>query len=260
MPNFSFPHPARCAVSLCYDDSQPVHPQVVAPALERHGFRGTFYCTITTDPMRNPQRWREVAARGHELGNHTLFHPCHRVPPENFPWLDSAYDLGDYTPARFEDELRVTELVLNLLDGKRERTYGNTCCHHTFGRGEKNVSMDEILKKVGFVAARGPKFGISYPDRPDFNLMQIGQLGGDGRSFEDIRKMIEEARETGGWANMLFHGVGKGSHALYIDEAEHEKLLAWLAQNREMIWTAPAVEIAKHVRAKGDEWRVTGGG
>jgi len=245
----SWPHSARCAVSLCYDDSKPVHYELVAPALERRGFRGTFYCTITSDPLYHPEKWRELAARGHELGNHTLFHPCHRQPPESFGWLDAGYDLSDYTPKRFEDEVRVTNFILKMLDGKEARTYGNTCCHHMIGgRNGPAVSMDEILIKLGFVGARGPKFGISYPQAADFSLMQIGQVGGDGRTFDEIRKVLEEARETGGWANYLFHGVGKGSHSLFIEEGEHEKLLDWLAANRETIWTAPAVEVAAHVK------------
>jgi len=121
MPPFSYPHSTRCAVSLCYDDGIANHHQVVAPALERHGLRGTFYAVVQfNDVTTNPNAWRELAARGHELGNHTLFHPCHRVPPENFGWLDPAYDLGDYTPKRLEDELRLANFVLSSLDDLRQ--------------------------------------------------------------------------------------------------------------------------------------------
>ena len=49
----------------------------------------------------------------------------------------------------------VANLVLCLLDGKRERMYGHACCKTSLGRGDQETPMDDILRKL-FVAARGP--------------------------------------------------------------------------------------------------------
>jgi len=72
-----WPDATQCAVSLSYDDSVPVHHREVAPLLEKHGLRGTFYLSALT--IENPEAWKIVAAAGHELGNHSLFHPCRRI-------------------------------------------------------------------------------------------------------------------------------------------------------------------------------------
>ncbi|MBA3708671.1 MAG: polysaccharide deacetylase family protein [Planctomycetes bacterium] len=244
----AWPGGARCAVTLGYDDSWAYHHSEVAPALERRGLRGTFYVTISTDPLRSPEPWRRVAAAGHELGNHSVNHPCRRDPPEGFQWLEACYDLRDYTETRLEQELRVANLVLHLIDGKSERTYGNTCCAHAVGRGADERTMDAVLAKL-FVAARGPGFGVCQP-AAGMNLMRVGLLGGDRRTFAQLRAEIERAILTRGWINFMFHGVGKGTHALFIERDEHEQLLDWLAQERGRIWTAPCVEVATHVRAQ----------
>lgn len=43
------------------------------------------------------------------------------------------------------------------------------------------------------------------------------------------------------------HGVGKGTHNLYIEAEEHRKLSDYLNANRKRIWTAPAVDIIKYL-------------
>jgi hypothetical protein len=46
----------------------------------------------------------------------------------------------------------------------------------------------------------------------------------------------------------MFHGVGKETHNLFIDDEEHRKLVEWLDHERATIWTAPVVEVAQHLK------------
>jgi len=48
----------------------------------------------------------------------------------------------------------------------------------------------------------------------------------------------------------MIHGVGKGTHDMYMERSTHEQLVAWLAANKADIWTAPFIEVAKHVKAR----------
>lgn len=243
---FQWPEGRRCAVSLTYDDGLPVHYETVGPMLVEAGLRATFYPTIKSDPLHHPEKWRALAAQGHELGNHSLFHPCKRTP-EREGWLESWNDLYAYTPDRLRLELGIANLVLHLIDGRTERTYGNTCCETTVRQGEDEVSMDGVLREL-FVAARGPGSSRIADVRSGINLMQIGHYGADGQTFADIRKEIERAVEIGGWIVWMIHGVGEGTHGLYIESAEHEKLVSWLGANQETVWTAPLVEVGRYVR------------
>lgn len=240
-----WPHEARCAVSLSYDDSVPIHHLSVAPELEKHGLRATFYLSVKT--IESPDAWKAVATKGHELGNHSLFHPCRRTK-EFQSWLPAHYDLADYTPGRFRDELAVTNFVLDLLDGGKPRTYGNNCTNLTIGRGEDEQPMDPILADL-FVAARGTITNQPVdPQQPAFT--RLGHYNGDGKTFAQLRAEIESARARGEWIIYMFHGVGEGTHNLYIEDDVHRQLLKWLDQERHTIWTAPVVEVAMHLQSK----------
>ena len=239
-----WPHGEKGAVSLSYDDSVPVHHRVVAPLLEKHGLRGTFYLSIAN--LESPEAWKGVASRGHELGNHSLFHPCRRDPSPAYAWLPEHYDLGSYTPGRFRDELATANLFLELLDGGRPRTYG-ICTNLTIGRGPQEQPMDPILETL-FVAGRGTLVEDPVdPSRPHF--MRLGHRSGDGKTFEQIRAEILSARERGAWIIYMFHGVGRGTHGLFIEEEEHRKMIEWLGTQKETLWTAPVVDVALHLGA-----------
>ena len=56
---FSWPGDAVAAVCLTYDDGLDCHVDIAAPALERHGFRGTFYVTGTSSSLyERTEAWR----------------------------------------------------------------------------------------------------------------------------------------------------------------------------------------------------------
>jgi sialate O-acetylesterase len=249
---FRWPSGQKCAVSLTYDDGLPVHYEYVGPSLAAAGLHATFFALISSDPLVHPERWRALAAAGHELGNHTLFHPCRRGPSHG--WLAACYDLCDYTPSRLRAELKVANLVLHLLDGRHERTFGNTCCDTTIGRGEQEVAMDGVLGEL-FVAARGPYNRQIADVQNGINLMQVGHFGGDQGHLDlaGIQQTIEGAAAIGGWAVFMIHGVGEGTHNMYMETETHEKLVAWLAANKADVWTAPFVEVAKWVRVNGGD-------
>ena len=240
-----WPHGAQGAVSLSYDDSVPVHHREVAPLLAKHGLRGNFYLSALT--IESPEAWKTVAAAGHELGNHSLFHPCRRL--ESFEsWLPEYYDLADYTPGRFRDELRVANLLLDLMDGGKPRTYGNNCTNLTIGRGDEEQPMDPIIEEL-FVAARGTITEHPVdPRQPVFT--RLGHFDGDGKTFAQLRAEIEDARSRGEWIIYMFHGVGEGTHGLYVDDGVHRQLVEWLDQERDSIWTAPVVDVALHLQSK----------
>ena len=69
----------RCAVVLTYDDALDVDLDNAIPALDSLGLKATFYLSGYSGTLNTRlKEWRAVAAEGHELGNHTLFHPCYR--------------------------------------------------------------------------------------------------------------------------------------------------------------------------------------
>jgi len=234
---------AHGAVSISYDDALPCHYQLVAPAWESQGLRVTFYTQIY-GVMDNPDAWREVAQKGHELGNHSIFHPCRKH--DGVTWLADEYDLSRYTPTRWSDEMRIASSILSSIDGKTERSFGNTCCNTELGEGDTLHSLEPLIEEL-FVAGRGP-FNKQAVDVSAINYNALGHFGADGRTFEDLKQEIDTGIEAGGWVIYMIHGVGEGTHGMCIESAEHQRLVDYLGERQDTIWTAPVAIVARYLR------------
>lgn len=237
----SSPSESRCIVSLTYDDALPGHFESVAPLLEEQGLRGTFYVPCGPSFFAHVEAWREVATQGHELGNHTLFHPCHDAS-----WLDAVYNLRHYTARRWSDEIRVANDILSLVDGRTVRSFGNTCHHNVIGSGTTACTVDALAPDF-FVAVRGEHTGKPV-DLKKINWFNLGTRAADQSSFGAIRAEVERMCVRGGWLILTMHGVGPRDHTLHIDEDEHTSLVEWLADRQDSIWTAPVRVVAEALK------------
>lgn len=84
------------AVSLSYDDALDSQLDNAIPSLNHHNFRASFYIVPTSQSIRDRlSERREIALHGHELGNHTPYHPCSGSKP-NCDWVKPDFYSGDY--------------------------------------------------------------------------------------------------------------------------------------------------------------------
>lgn len=93
-----FPDAKRATLSFTYDDATPCQIERAAPALESRGFRGTFYTPVHAGFIERREDWAGLSAKGHELGNHTLFHPCRSKEPGG--WIRDYMNLKSYDSER----------------------------------------------------------------------------------------------------------------------------------------------------------------
>lgn len=230
----------QAAVALTYDDAIDIDLDNVAPALDSLGLKGTFYIIGSSPAVsKRINEWRVIAANGHELGNHTSFHPCDgSLPGRSFVRPDN--DLSKYTLSRMTNETRFTNTLLNSIDGKTERTFAFPC-------GDKKIGNDYYYEPVkqDFVAARGVRGGLQKIDSVD--LSDINCYSINGQNAEYMINLVKKAKETNTLVVFLFHGVG-GGHNLNVARGEHTKLLQYLKSEEKDLWIAPMVDIAKFVR------------
>jgi len=243
-----WPKGSRAAVSLTYDDGIPNHPQFVAPPLEAHGLRGTFYAPLKSDLMQNPLAWRAMAARGHELGNHSVFHPCWSVQGKYDSWLPDDFNLVHYDEERWLDEINTANQALALVDGRSERTFGNTCFDNYLGPEDEPVCLEPLIAQA-FVAARGEDTGRPV-DLVKINFNNLGTIWGDRRAFGDFTGELQGLLDSGGWVIYTFHGVGEEAHQHHINAGEHQRLLEFLRDSAKQIWTAPVIDVVTWLKKK----------
>ncbi|WP_281309978.1 polysaccharide deacetylase family protein [Flavobacterium flavigenum] len=230
----------KCAVVLTYDDALNIHLDKVIPMLNSYQFKGTFYL-IGSSPVvsQRIEEWRAAAKQGHELGNHTLNHPCNgNMPGREF--VTSETDLSKYTVARAVNETRITNTLLKAIDGKNERTFAYPCGDFRI----KDTLYYNFLKN-DFVAARGVSPG--YLNKKEVDFSNVNSFFENGSTAEKMIAEVEEAEKKGSFIVFLFHGVG-GEHALNVDLEEHRKLLEYLKKRKKDIWVATMVDVAKYIK------------
>jgi peptidoglycan/xylan/chitin deacetylase (PgdA/CDA1 family) len=234
--SFQWPNGAKVAVSLTYDDGIDTQLQNAIPDLTAAGLRGTFYITGNSlTPERLPA-WRKAAAAGHELANHSGFHPC----SETYDWISEEYATQNYTVKRILGEIGLVNLLLHAVDGKTERSFAYPCVETVVG-GQSYI--EDLRASNMFVAARGGDDQIA--DVKTVDVFNVPSWAVEGASGPEMIQFVEKAAKTGGLAVFMFHGVG--GEYIKVSSPAHRELLGHLSKNNKRIWTAPFIEVMQHV-------------
>jgi peptidoglycan-N-acetylglucosamine deacetylase len=229
----------KCAVVITYDDAINEHLDNAVPLLDTLGLKATFYVTAFSNSVQTRMNeWKKLATSGHELGNHTLFHPC--IGGKGREWVKSEYDLNNYSVQRMVDETRMSNLFLQSLDGKTKRTFAFTC-------GDMKIADSSFIggMKNDFVAARAVRNEMHKINEID--LYNIDCYMVNNHTAEQMIDWVKKAVQSNSLLVILFHGVG-GGNGLDVSIPAHRKLLNYIKQNEKDIWVAPMVEVAEHVK------------
>ena len=239
---FTWPHGAKAAVSLAYDDAIDSQLDNAIPALDRAGLKGSFYLKLASPTIakRLPD-WRAAAAHGHELGNHTLFHQCSAALPDR-SWVTPEDNIDTTTAARLVAQVRVGNAMLHAIDGKDERTFTVPC-------GDAMAAGEDYVKLIhgDFVAIKSGSGGV-VPDMARLDPYAVAVTAPDGLSGEQLIALVKQAGAKGTMINFTFHGIG-GDY-ITTSNAAHEALLAYLAAHRDVYWTDTFIDIMKYVKAQ----------
>jgi peptidoglycan-N-acetylglucosamine deacetylase len=235
----------KCAVVLTYDDALNIHLDKVIPELNSFGFTGTFYLIGASPVVTNRRNeWRAASEKGHELGNHSLRHPClGSLPGRDF--VKPETDLNNYSVQQAISEIRQANTILNTIDGKQSRTFAYPCGDLKI----RDTFFFDSLKNE-FAGARGVMPG--YLQSRDVNLSDINAFSHSGTTSAEMIAQVEEAEKRGSFVVFLFHGVG-GEHPLNIDAGEHSKLLQYLKKKEKDIWIAPMVTVASQILIRNSQ-------
>jgi peptidoglycan/xylan/chitin deacetylase (PgdA/CDA1 family) len=249
---FAWPNGAKAAVVLTYDDGMDTHLDNAAPDLEGRGLKGTFFVPGHSESLakRLPE-WRALAARGHELGNHAIFHPCLRSGPKGAlrEWVKPEYQLESYTVLRIKDELAAMNTTLLALDGESARTFAYNCCDTTAG----GVSYVDAIRPL-FLAARAGEDRIAA-DVSTLDPMLVPSWAATNVTGAQLIAFAQKAVDAGGLAVFQFHGIG--GEWISVSREAHQELLAWLAANRQSVWTDTFKRVTGHVVAEQKQLSAT---
>jgi len=243
-------------ISLTFDDALHEHLDHAVPILDGHGLLGTFYTHLAAPAFAaRLDEWRRAAQHGHELGNHTIFHPA----DARKAWVRQGNAIDHYTIDRMRLELETANRFLQAIDGQSERTFAYPCSNPVLGRRGLVKSMlfkcgweftrlpgmvDRFHMDIGstrrsyapavrelFVAARGGGLTLQSPAPPPLETWDRHMLPSAavaGWAFRDLVEFVERGLGAGSWVILQFHGIG-GGHRMNCDLGVFRDFAAWLA-------------------------------
>ncbi|WP_369824014.1 sialate O-acetylesterase [Reichenbachiella sp. 5M10] len=228
----------KATVVLTYDDALNVHLDNALPVLDSLGLKATFYISADAPGFKyRTYEWKKAAQNGHELGNHTLYHPC--LGGDGRAWVSDDNDLRNYSVPQMVREIDMTNLMLQTLDGKSKRTYAYTC-------GDKETGEGSFVKEIEgkFVALRGVQSGLNHLGTLDMTDLRCNSIVDTPAS--DMIAWAEQAKKENAMLILLFHGVG-GEHSLNAALADHKEFLEYLQANKDDLWITTLEDAAKHI-------------
>jgi peptidoglycan-N-acetylglucosamine deacetylase len=236
---FVWPEGKRAALSLTFDDARASQIDVGMPILNEHGVQATFYISLSAAQTRS-QAWKEAIAQGHEIGNHSLRHPC----TGNFPWArDKA--LEDYSLDQMKQELKAANAAIHALLGMQAVTFAYPCGQTFVGRGRSLSSYVPLVAEL-FLAGRG--WLGEAPNDPAFcDRAQLLGMELDGLSFTEAKTLIESARDNGSWLVLAGHEIGEGGRQTTRADTLRA-ICAYASDPSNGLWIDTVETIARYVQ------------
>jgi len=237
--DFAWPEGKRAAVSLTFDDARPTQLDRGVPILDRHGVKATFYVGFGGFEQRIDD-WRNAVAHGHEIGNHSMTHPC----SGNFPGAQGNA-LEDYSLEKMERELLDAGARIREAIGVEPVTFAYPCGQSFVGRGGGRKSYVPLVARH-FLVGRG--YRDEFVNDPSFcDLAMVGGTEGDGLSSDRLRALVETAASRSAWVVLCGHDVGDGGYQTTLADSL-DRFCAYCRDPANGIWIDTVAKIGQYAR------------
>ena len=199
---FSWPEGKHGAISVTFDDARFSQIDNGLPILDTYGAKATFYVSINSMEKRLDD-WKKAVANGHEIGNHSLTHPC----SGNFSFARERA-LENYTLNMMHYELEESNLIIERLLNVKPVSFAYPCGQKFVGRGINVRSYAPVVAE-NFLTGRG--WMDEWSNDPAFcDMAQLMGVELDGKDFEQVKQWIDKTTANGGWLVFCGHDIGEG--------------------------------------------------
>lgn len=239
--SFAWPGNARCAVSLSFDDARLSAIDTGVPLLDRFGVKGTFY-VVPEHVEKRREAWRSAAEQGHEMGNHTVNHPC----SGNFAFIQQrGTAVEEYTLEGMEQELIDANARIEAMLGVRPRTFAYPCAQTFVGRGAQRRSYVPVVAQHFEIGRCG--FNECAADPSYCDLAAVPAISMDNASWEELEPVLADVATRGSWLILLGHEVAQRGRQ-GVDATVLEKLCAYGTAPENGVWLDTVANVGAHVR------------
>ena len=244
-PDFKWPEGKKMGLSLSFDDARLSQPDIGIPLLDKYGIKATFYLSPGS-MLERLDAWKKAVANGHDIGNHSVVHPC----TGNFDWSrDKA--LEDYTLQKMDTELDSANRLIKKMLGVQAVSFAYPCGQTFVGRG---ANARSYIPVVAAMFETGRLFLSEGPNDPAFcDMSQLTGIELDGKSFEQVKTLIETARSKGLW--LVFAGHEMNTNGAQTSQlATIEAICKYASDPANGIWIDNVHNIASYIKnERGDQ-------
>lgn len=235
---FLWPEGKQVAISLTFDDARLSQIETGTTLLDKNGIHATFY-VIPETVEKNIKGWKNVVQKGHEIGNHSVRHPC----TGNLRWSRNNA-LENYTVDQMKTELEEANANIEKLLGIKPNTFAYPCGQSFVGRGADAKSYIPTVAEMFVTGRNKVSQGMNDPLFCDFsNLVAVDS---DNMDFEDVLTLIESAREGHQWIILAGHEIGD-SGVQTTKTSMLKALIKYAKNSAHGIWIAPVGTVASHI-------------
>jgi peptidoglycan/xylan/chitin deacetylase (PgdA/CDA1 family) len=215
----------KAALSLTYDDGDPIHLDVAIPEMNKRGLRGTFY--LITGKLDRVEDWKKAVASGQEIGNHTITH-------------------------RHTSQLTPDDEKNEVVDAKEklQTLFGVPVLTLAYPFVEISPGLRKWVEAENFAARGGGGNGYLAPDMdPDwFNIPS--QITMTAYAYDTYKNWVDQDLSSGAWTVLMIHAIEGSNWYQPISKKNYLDLLDYLVQNKKNLWVAPFGEVAAYWRAQ----------
>ncbi len=238
---FEWPEGKKMALSLTFDDARLSQIDNGIPLFDKYGVKATFYVSFANMENRL-EGWKKAAGNGHEIGNHSILHPC----SGNFAFSRHKA-LEEYTLDRMVNELDSANKIIDGMIGTLPVSFAYPCGQKFVGRGIRVKSYVPIVAAM-FESGRG-WLNESHNDPVYCDLAQLEGIQLDGKSFDEIKTIIDKTKTQGGWLILAGHEMSdQGSQVSLLSTVED--ICKYARDSANEIWIDNVHNIASYVNSK----------
>ncbi|MBS1659348.1 MAG: polysaccharide deacetylase family protein [Bacteroidetes bacterium] len=240
----------RAIICLTYDDAIESQLYVAIPQLDSMGLKATFFLNSIRGSTEafgigepSVLGWKKAAQNGHELGNHTLFHPC----PTEIGW-QKEIAIESYSMDKLLREIELTNQFLNVLEEKSKiRAYAFPCNNTIVGGQDYSNKLRE-KKIVSYARWGGPDKTIIY-NFATLNPMKVPSwLVSKGTTLHELIDFAKAVKSKGKMGVYQFHGIG--SPLFTVSPTVHRQFLEYLKSNQADYWVTTFSSAMDYVTSK----------
>ncbi len=238
-PPFAWPEGKQVAISLSFDDARESQVLIGTKVLDQFDVKATFY-VVPSSVKKQLSGWKNAVQSGHEIGNHTLTHPC----TGNFNW-SRKNALEDYSIERMRLELTECNRQLKDLLQVDCKVFAYPCGQKFVGRGVDTKSYVPLVAEI-FQSGRG--WMDEAPNDPLYcNFSQLTCIELDGKTFEQLLPIINDAKKNGTWLVFGGHEINEsGTQTTRIETLR--KLMEYAKDPGNSVWIQPVGTVEKYIK------------